>query len=76
LCAQTAAPADATTTPAAAPAAEPAPLPPELQAELDALLPQGWQPSATVRGSVGWRDNILLSPFAPMAIESMCVVFM
>ena len=65
LSAQTTAPAETTSSVAgAAPAF--APLPPELQAELDALLPQGWQPSATVRGSVGWRDNILLSPFAPL----------
>lgn len=49
----------------AEPAAAPA-LPPELQAELDALQRGLWVPSATIRGSVGWRDNILLSPFAPL----------
>ena len=38
----------------------------ELQAELDALRAEIWLPSATVRTSVGWRDNVLLSPFAPI----------
>jgi hypothetical protein len=42
------------------------PLPPELQRELDALKSAAWHPSATVRTSLGWRDNILLSPFAPL----------
>lgn len=41
-------------------------LPPELQAELDALQRQSWQTAGTLRGSVGWRDNVLLSPFAPI----------
>jgi hypothetical protein len=41
-------------------------LPPELQAELDALSAGAWHPSATARGSLGWRDNVLLSPFAPI----------
>lgn len=41
-------------------------LPPELQAELDALQASLWHPSATVRASVGFRDNVLLSPFAPI----------
>jgi hypothetical protein len=51
--------------------AEPAPtpagesLPPELQAELDKLL-RTWQPSAAARTSLGWRDNVLLSPFDPI----------
>ena len=48
---------------ATAPAA--AALPPELQAELDKLL-RTWQPSAATRASLGWRDNVLLSPFAPI----------
>ena len=46
--------------------ADTSPLPPELQAELDALKAVVWHPSATVRTSLGWRDNILLSPFAPI----------
>lgn len=41
-------------------------LPPELQAELDALRSSVWHPSATARASLGWRDNVLLSPFAPI----------
>jgi hypothetical protein len=41
-------------------------LPPELQAELDALQRGAWFPSASVRASAGWRDNILLSRFAPI----------
>lgn len=41
-------------------------IPPELQAELDALRSGAWLPSAQVRASLGWRDNILLSPFAPL----------
>lgn len=49
--------------PAAAPGA---PLPAELQAELDALESAIWHPSAALRGSLGWRDNVLLSPFAPI----------
>lgn len=50
----------------AAPAAS-APLPAELQAELDALLlSSAWHPSVALRGSFGWRDNVLLSPFAPI----------
>ncbi len=57
LSAQTAAP----TTAAAAGG-----LPPELQAELDALQSAVWQPTAQVRASLGWRDNVLLSPFAPI----------
>lgn len=44
----------------------PAALPPELQAELDALRGSVWHPSGSLRGSVGWRDNVLLSPFAPI----------
>lgn len=44
----------------------PTPLPAELQAELDALESSVWHPSLTLRGSVGWRDNVLLSPFAPI----------
>lgn len=53
-----------TVSPPAAPPA-PAALPPELQAELDALQ-KAWHPSAAARASVGWRDNVLLSPFAPI----------
>ncbi len=54
----------------ASPAVPPAPagegtLPPELQAELNSLAAR-WHPSATLRASVGWRDNVLLSPFAPI----------
>jgi hypothetical protein len=41
-------------------------LPPELQAELDALARAAWLPSASARTSLGWRDNLLLSPFAPL----------
>jgi hypothetical protein len=48
-----------------APAAASEPLPPELQAELDKLL-RSWHPSASARASLGWRDNVLLSPFAPI----------
>lgn len=58
---------------AAAPAALSAPsapvtegtLPPELQSELNSPATR-WHPSATLRASVGWRDNVLLSPFAPI----------
>jgi hypothetical protein len=42
-------------------------LPPELQAELDALARSRWHPSMAARASLGWRDNVLLSPFAPIA---------
>ncbi len=42
------------------------PLPPELQAELDALQSSIWHPSIALRSSLGWRDNVLLSPFAPI----------
>jgi hypothetical protein len=48
-------------------ASTPAALPPELQAQLDALRSGIWVPGATLRGSFGWRDNLLLSPFAPIA---------
>ncbi len=41
-------------------------LPAELQAELDALRMGAWHPSAVVRTSLGWRDNVLLSPFDPI----------
>lgn len=51
----------------AAAEADPAALPPELQRELERLIPQAWSLTATVRGSAGWRDNVLLSPFAPIA---------
>jgi hypothetical protein len=47
--------------------AAPTALPPDLQAELDALQIGAWHPSLEARGSVGWRDNVLLSPFAPLA---------
>ena len=53
-------PAAATTAPASA-------LPADLQAELDALQARTWHPSAEARASLGWRDNVLLSPFAPLA---------
>lgn len=33
---------------------------------LPAAFESRWHPSATLRTSVGWRDNILLSPFAPI----------
>lgn len=60
----------AESAPTAGSAADPTaqPLPPELQAELDALQrsARSWQPSANARASLGWRDNILLSPFAPI----------
>jgi hypothetical protein len=58
----------ATPPAAAAPAAQPDAnaLPPELQAELDALQRGGWHPSVNARTSLGWRDNVLLSPFAPI----------
>jgi hypothetical protein len=36
------------------------------QAELDALRSGGWITATTLRTSVGWRDNVLLSPFAPL----------
>jgi hypothetical protein len=49
------------------PTAASTPLPAELQAELDALARATWHPSASARASIGWRDNVLLSPFA--AIE-------
>ena len=52
-------------SPAAAAPAEAA-LPPELQAELDALKRATWHPSTAARASLGWRDNVLLSPFAPI----------
>lgn len=53
--------------PVAAPAAAASTaLPPELQAELDALQRGAWFPSGSARASIGWRDNILLSPFAPI----------
>lgn len=41
-------------------------LPPELQAELDALQSGAWRPTIQARASVGWRNNVLLSPFAPI----------
>lgn len=41
-------------------------LSPELQAELDALRRGAWHPSLTARTSLGWRDNLLLSPFTPI----------
>src|SRR5688572_7463002 len=52
-------------SPAASAPAE-TPLPPELQAELDALARASWHPSAAARASLGWRDNVLLSPFSPI----------
>lgn len=52
---------------APAPAAgDPTGIQPELQAELDALQASAWLPSSQLRASLGWRDNILLSPFAPI----------
>src|ERR1043166_8824047 len=41
-------------------------LPRDFQAELDALRKPAWIPSGSVRASAGWRDNVLLSPFAPV----------
>src|SRR3954471_19556775 len=41
-------------------------LPPDLEAELDALQRGVGVPSAALRASIGWRENILLSPFAPI----------
>lgn len=35
-------------------------------AELAALEASAWRPSVSLRTSVGWRDNLLLSPFAPL----------
>jgi hypothetical protein len=43
------------------------PLPAELQAELERLARASWLPSVSARASLGWRDNVLLSPFAPLA---------
>ncbi len=51
----------------AAPVASAAVLPLDLQAELAALQAVTWHPTLDARASVGWRDNILLSPFAPLA---------
>lgn len=48
-------------------AAADAALPADLQAELAALQQIAWHPSTEARASVGWRDNVLLSPFAPIA---------
>ena len=41
-------------------------VPVDLQAELDALLRGAWHPTLSARSELGWRDNILLSPFAPI----------
>lgn len=54
-------------TPAIAVPVESSALPPDLQAELDALQLKPWHPELSLRGSLGWRDNVLLSPFAPLA---------
>jgi hypothetical protein len=61
-------PSASSAAPAAATSSSPpsTQLPPDLQAELDALQRGVWVPSATLRGSLGWRDNVLLSPFAPI----------
>lgn len=32
----------------------------------EALPASSWQFTATLRGSIGWRDNVLLSPFDPI----------
>ena len=53
-------------TPAPAASTASGALPPDLQAELDALQRATWHPSASARASLGWRDNVLLSPFAPI----------
>jgi hypothetical protein len=37
------------------------------EAELAALQSGGWEPTGALRASLGWRDNILLSPFQPAA---------
>ena len=58
--------ASSNSIPAAVAPAATSELPPELQAELDALQRSSWHPSATARASLGWRDNLLLSPFSPV----------
>lgn len=44
--------------------AAPAPAPPALAVPLPAA--SRWETTSTLRGSLGWRDNALLSPFAPI----------
>lgn len=53
-------------TPAPAPHARPAP--PALHGQTEPIAPpaRSWAHTETVRGSLGWRDNVLLSPFAPL----------
>ena len=60
-----AAPAPAPGAPSVVPAAA-SQLTAAEQAELAALLGARWEHTVTLRGSVGWRDNVLLSPFAPL----------
>lgn len=36
------------------------------ETELAALLGAKWERAVTLRGSLGWRDNVLLSPFVPL----------
>lgn len=38
-----------------------------LEAEIAALSALRWVPAASVSASLGWRDNVLLSSFAPMS---------
>src|SRR4051812_11452298 len=66
VCAQAPLAAGGAAPPAPTAVATSSALPPDLQAELDALQRGIGVPSATLRASVGWRDNILLSPFAPI----------
>ncbi len=63
LGAQTPPPVATSTAPAAATSGV---LTPAEEAELAALLDAKWERTGTLRGSLGWRDNVLLSPFAPV----------
>lgn len=63
---ETAASALATPGGAAPPPADAAVLSPEEEALLAALLGSPWQHTTSLRGAVGWRDNVLLSPFRPI----------
>lgn len=65
--AETAASAPAAPRGAAPAAADAAALTAEEEALLAALLGSPWQRSTALRGAVGWRDNVLLSAFRPLA---------
>lgn len=39
----------------------------ELEAELAKLIASPWQRTLTLRAAMGYRDNLLLSPFAPIS---------